>query len=77
NIPGGNFVTSTLEHPSSFDAVSYYAKRLGKELRIAKSNPITGGIDVDEIVGLIDADTCFLSVMYASNISGAKIDIKT
>ncbi|MFM0470514.1 aminotransferase class V-fold PLP-dependent enzyme [Paraburkholderia strydomiana] len=76
-IPGGNFVTSTLEHPSSFDAVSYYAKRLGKELRVAKSNPVTGGIDVDEIVGLIDADTCFLSVMYASNISGAKIDIKT
>lgn len=77
NIHGNNFVTSTLEHPSSFDAVSYYAKRLGKELRVAKSNPVSGGIDVDEIVGLIDADTCFLSVMYASNISGAKIDIKT
>jgi cysteine desulfurase/selenocysteine lyase len=76
NIPGTNLVTSTLEHPSSFDAVSYYAKRLGKELRVANSNPDTGGIDVEEIVGLVDAETCFLSVMYASNISGAKIDIK-
>jgi cysteine desulfurase/selenocysteine lyase len=76
NVPGTNFVTSTLEHPSSFDAVSFYAKRLGKELRIAKSNPETGGIDVEEIVSLVDADTSFLSVMYASNISGAKIDIR-
>jgi cysteine desulfurase / selenocysteine lyase len=53
-----------------------YAKRMGKELRVADSNPVTGGIDVDEIVGLVDQDTCLLSVMYASNISIAKIDIE-
>ncbi|GAB3625950.1 putative cysteine desulfurase [Pandoraea terrae] len=77
NIPGTNFVTSCLEHPSSFDAVTCYAQRLNKELRVARSNPGTGGIDVGEIVGLIDENTSFLSVMYASNISGAKIDIRT
>lgn len=76
NIPGTNLVTSVLEHPSSYDAVALYAQRLGKELRVAKSNPVTGGIDVDEIVALVDQDTCLLSVMYASNISGAKIDIE-
>ncbi|WP_322063268.1 aminotransferase class V-fold PLP-dependent enzyme [Paraburkholderia sp. J63] len=76
NIDGNNVVTSVLEHPSSFDAVSYYANRSGKELRVAPSNPITGGIDVDEVIKLVDAQTCFLSVMYASNISGAKIDIE-
>ena len=76
NIPGTNMVTSILEHPSSFDAMSMYAKRTGKELRVADSNPVTGGIDVDEIVGLVDQDTCLLSVMYASNISIAKIDIE-
>ncbi len=75
NVEGDNVVTSVLEHPSSFDAVSYYASRTGKELRVAPSNPVTGGIDVDEIVKLVDDRTCFLSVMYASNISGAKIDI--
>ncbi|WOD17000.1 aminotransferase class V-fold PLP-dependent enzyme [Paraburkholderia kirstenboschensis] len=76
NVPGTNLVTTTLEHPSSFDAVSYYAQHLNKELRVAKSNPVTGGIDVEDVVMLIDQNTCFLSVMYASNISGAKIDIK-
>lgn len=76
HIPGMNMVTTVLEHPSSFDAMALYALRLGKELRIAKSNPATGGIDVDEIADLVDKDTCLLSVMYASNISGAKIDVE-
>jgi cysteine desulfurase / selenocysteine lyase len=77
NISGTNMVTSILEHPSSFDAMSMYADRTGKELRVANSNPVTGGIDVDEIVGLVDQETCVLSVMYASNISDDKIDIET
>jgi len=76
NIPGSNMVTSVLEHPSCYDAMALYAQRLGMQLRVAKSNPVTGGIDVDEIVGLVDGDTCLLSVIYASNISGAKIDVE-
>src|SRR3546814_17833063 len=73
NAPGSNMVTTTLEHPSSFDAMSFYAQRTGKALRVAQSNPDTGGIDVDELVGLIDKDTCLLNVIYASTISGAKL----
>lgn len=76
NVAGSNIVTTTLEHPSSFDAMSLYAQRTGKALRIAQSNPHTGGVDVDEIVGLIDQDTCLLNVIYASNISGAKLDLE-
>lgn len=76
NVPGTNMVTTALEHPSSFDAMSMYAQRLGRELRVAKSNPATGGIDVEEIVRLIDADTGLLNVIYASNISGARLDME-
>jgi cysteine desulfurase / selenocysteine lyase len=76
NVDGDNVVTSVLEHPSSFDAVSWYATRTGKELRVAPSNPETGGINVDEVLKLVDSRTCFLSIMYASNISGAKMDIE-
>jgi len=77
NVPGTNVVTTILEHPSSFDAMTYYAQRTDKALRVAPSNPETGGVDVDAIVSLVDADTALLSVMYASNISGAKFDIET
>jgi cysteine desulfurase / selenocysteine lyase len=76
NVPGGNLVTTVLEHPSAFDAMSLYAQRLGRELRVARSNAATGGVDVDEIVRLVDKDTVLLNVIYASNISGAKLDIE-
>ncbi|MGF6781334.1 aminotransferase class V-fold PLP-dependent enzyme [Paraburkholderia sp. GAS334] len=76
NVPGTNVVTTILEHPSSYDAMTLYAQRTHKTLRVAPSNPETGGVDVDAIVSLIDADTALLSVMYASNISGAKFDIE-
>jgi selenocysteine lyase/cysteine desulfurase len=77
NVPGTNAVTTILEHPSSYDAMALYAQRTGKTLRVAPSNPETGGVDVDAIVSLIDQDTTLLSAMYASNISGAKFDIET
>ncbi len=77
NVPGSNAVTTVLEHPSSYDAMALYAERTGKALRVARSNPETGGVDVDEILSLVDENTALLSVIYASNISGAKLDIET
>jgi len=74
NIPGTNIVTTMLEHPSAYDAAFYYAKKTGKEFRPVKTNPVTGSVDVDEIVSKIDCNTCLLSFMYASNISGAVLD---
>jgi selenocysteine lyase/cysteine desulfurase len=75
--PGTNAVTTILEHPSSFDAMKLYCERTGKTLRVAPSNAETGGVDVDAIVSLIDEETALLSVIYASNISGAKLNIDT
>jgi len=76
HVPGDNIVTTMLEHPSSFDAATRYAQRLGKELRVAPANPETGGIDIESIVGLVDDHTCLLVLIYASNISGAKLDLE-
>jgi selenocysteine lyase/cysteine desulfurase len=75
NVPGDNIVTTVLEHPSAYDAAALYAQRLGKELRVARSNRATGGVDVEEIVRLVDARTCMLVLIQASNISGAKLAI--
>lgn len=76
NIEGTNVVTTDLEHPSSYDAVAYYAQKTGKELRVAKTNPVTGGVDAEEIASLIDENTCLLNFIYASNISGAILDVE-
>ncbi len=75
NVPGTNIVTTKLEHPCAYDAARFYAEKTGKELRAADTNPVTGGVDVEAITKLIDKDTCLLSVIYASNISGAILDL--
>lgn len=77
NIPGTNVVTTELEHPSAFDGCAIPAEKYGKELRVAKTNPITGTIDSETILKLIDKDTCLLSVIMTSNITGAVLDIET
>lgn len=76
NVPGTNMVTTVLEHPSSYDAMERYARETGRELRVAPSNPATGGVDVDAVVRLVDEGTTLLNVIYASNISGAKLDLE-
>lgn len=75
NVPGKNAVVSSLEHPSAFDAVEFYCKKTGRELRVIPANPKTGGIDPSAAAELVDGDTCLLSVMSASNVSGAINDI--
>lgn len=75
-VPGTNIVTTVLEHPSAFDAVEYYAKKTGRELRVAQSNPVTGGVAPETIAELIDENTVLLSCMYASNITGAIYDME-
>jgi len=76
NVKGGNCVTTEIEHPSVYDSMRYYAQKKGLEFRVAKPNPITGGVDIEAILDLIDKDTVLLNVMYASNHTGAIMDIE-
>lgn len=75
NIPGTNAVVSSLEHPSAFDAMEFYCKKTKRELRVIPANAKTGGIDPEAAAALVDEDTCLISVMSASNVSGAINDI--
>lgn len=77
NISGTNAVVSSIEHPSAFDAIEFYCKKTGKELRVVPANKETGGIEPEEVEKYVDKDTCLLSIMSASNISGNIMDIET
>lgn len=74
NAPGTNAVTTSIEHPSAFDSVQLYCQRTGREFRVAMANPVTGGVELEEILRHIDKDTTLLSVMGASNVSGYIFD---
>ncbi|MDR3565792.1 MAG: aminotransferase class V-fold PLP-dependent enzyme [Negativicutes bacterium] len=76
NVPGTNVVTTKLEHPASYDAVHFYAGKTGKEVRIAPINHADGSVDPAEILALVDRNTSMLAVIYASNMTGAVLDIK-
>lgn len=73
---GTNAVTSSLEHPSAFDAMKYYCEKTNREFRVVPANQTTGGLDPDEVLKLVDKDTCVLSIMAASNISGNIMNLK-
>ncbi|WP_312060245.1 aminotransferase class V-fold PLP-dependent enzyme [Anaerotignum sp.] len=72
---GSNAVTSSIEHPSAYDAMQYYCEKTGREFRVVPANKKSGGIDPDEVMKYVDKDTCVLSIMSASNISGNIMDI--
>ena len=76
NAPSGNVVTTRLEHPSSYDSAKYYAGKTGREVRVAGMNVRTGSVDMDEILKLVDKNTTLLSVIHASNLTGAVLDIQ-
>lgn len=76
NCGGDNAITSVMEHPSAFDAVDYYCRKTGKELKVAKANPETGRIEVEEIERLVTPTTTLISIMCASNITGAIMDME-
>ncbi|MBQ7732635.1 MAG: aminotransferase class V-fold PLP-dependent enzyme [Synergistaceae bacterium] len=77
NVPGTNVVTTELEHPSAFDGCEIPSTKHKKEFRVAKTDPRTGSIPVERILELVDKDTCLLSVIMTSNITGAILDIET
>ena len=70
NTGGTNVVVSSIEHPSAFDSVTVYAKRTGREVRVAKANPETGAVEVEEVLRHVDKDTALISVMAVNNEIG-------
>lgn len=77
NAPGTNVVTTDLEHPSTYDSQKFFSSFTNKEVRVAHIDHETGAVDVDDLLGLIDQDTCLLSLIMASNITGTINDVET
>jgi len=76
-VPGSNVVTTDQEHPASYDSAKYYAEIAGKELRVAGTCRETGAVKPETILKLIDKDTCLLSFIHTSNITGVISDSET
>lgn len=75
NVKGTNVVTTDLDHPSVYDSCKYYAKKKGMDFRVAKPEKETGTVRPEDIAALVDEDTALLACIYASNHTGAVLDI--
>jgi cysteine desulfurase/selenocysteine lyase len=75
---GDNVVTTMMEHNSNY--VPWYAMcrdilpRLGRrvEYRLARFDPVTGGLDLDHLASLIDGRTKLVCCTGASNFLGTR-----
>ena len=76
-VSGSNVVTTDQEHPASYDSAKYYADIAGKELRVAETCRESGAIKPGAILKHIDKDTCLLSFIHTSNITGVICDVET
>lgn len=77
NVPGTNVVTTDLEHPSTYDSQKFFSGFTGKKTRVGRIDHKTGAVDVEHLLSLIDKDTCLLSLIMASNITGTINDVET
>src|SRR5699024_8213244 len=72
---GKNIVTTPIEHPAAFDACKLASKKYNLTLRVSKANKKTGGVDTESLYEKVDENTSIVSIIAASNITGAKNDI--
>ena len=76
-IDGTNVVTTDLEHPATYDSCKFFGEILHKEVRVGRIDKKTGAIDIEDLLSKIDKDTCLLSMIHASNVTGTLNDIET
>lgn len=71
----GNIVTTSIEHPSSFDACQFSSDSYNHELRVVDAEHESGRIPIESLLSKIDKQTRVVSIILTSNITGAMHDI--
>lgn len=75
NIPGGNVVTTDLDHPAVYDSTRIICDRYGKEWRTVPLRSDKGIVDTESILQKVDTDTIALAIIHSSNNIGTRNDI--
>jgi len=73
---GKNIVTSNLEHPAVYEATHQFAEKYKLERRVADFDREKGIVPSENILNLIDKDTCLLALIHGSNITGGVNDVR-
>ncbi len=75
--PGGNVITTNIEHPCMSSAVHQLGAMYGQEVRVAPVDRTNGAVPVEAVLDRVDAETRLIGIVHGSNITGAVHDVKT
>ncbi|MDO8309639.1 MAG: cysteine desulfurase-like protein [Actinomycetota bacterium] len=74
--PGDEVVVTRLDHDANIRPWVTYAERSGATVRWADFDPHTGGLSIDDVMGLVTDNTRLVAVTGASNLLGTRPDIE-
>jgi len=73
--PGGNVVTTSIEHPCDYNATRQLAQTHDQQWRVAPVDPANGFVPADAILDRVDRETRLIAVIHGSNLTGAVHDV--
>ena len=71
----GPFVSSTLEHPASYDAAGYWAGRTGRERISINLDIHAGNVSPEAYAAKVTPDTRLATVIHTSQLTGLHVDL--
>lgn len=72
---GGNFVSSTLEHPASRAAAGLWAERTGHEHIMVAHDNATGVVTAQAYAAAVTPDTRLATIIHTSPVTGMGVDV--
>ncbi|OUS05140.1 nitrogen fixation protein NifS [Rhodobacterales bacterium 52_120_T64] len=73
--PGGNVVSSTVEHPATRSAAIRWAEIAGKELIAVVHNDATGDVTAQNYSDVVNKDTRVATILHTSPVTGIGNDV--
>ncbi|CTQ56172.1 Cysteine desulfurase [Roseibium album] len=73
--PGGNVVSSTVEHPATRSAATRWAGIADKELIRVVHNDETGDVTAQDYAGVVTKDTRVATILHTSPVTGIGNDV--
>ncbi|MBD3896795.1 aminotransferase class V-fold PLP-dependent enzyme [Halomonas sp. ML-15] len=73
--PGGSIVSSSVEHPGTYDATAQWARRTGREWIEVPFDVETGRVTAAHYADRVRADTCIATILHTSPVTGMSMDV--
>lgn len=75
SVPSGPFLSSSLEHPASFDSAKLWADRTGRQRIAIKLDIHSGTVTPEDYARAVTPDTRLATIIHTSQLTGLHVDL--